>query len=105
MTVEETMRAFGIPAGSRAWKELRSSQCPLGAAAAVSCLGRGIHTGVARQLVKKLVADGTVAPGCIYGSAFSGLDTFASAVEAELGRDWTYEFASEHVAEKSDFFA
>ena len=98
MTVEETMRAFGIPAGSRAWKELRSSQCLLGAAAAVSCLGRGIHTGVARQLVKKLVADGTVAPGCTYGSAFSGLDTFASAVEAELGRDWTYEFASEHVA-------
>ena len=98
MTVEETMRAYGIPAGSRVWKELRSSSCMLGAAAAVSCLGRGIHTGVARQLVKKLVADGSIAPGCTYGSAYSGIDTFASAVEAELGTGWKYEFASEQAA-------
>lgn len=30
-----------------------------------------------------------------YGSAFSGIDTFAAAVEAELGCDWAYLFASE----------
>ena len=98
MSVEETMRSFGIPAGSRVWKELRSARCALGPAAAVSCLGRGVHTGVARQIVKKLAADGHVAPGCTYGSAFSGLDTFASAVEAELGSRWTYEYASEQLS-------
>ena len=31
----------------------------------------------------------------MYGSAYSGVDTFAAAVEAEMEGDWTYEFASE----------
>ena len=30
-----------------------------------------------------------------YGSAYSGVDTFAAAVEAEMAGDWNYEFASE----------
>jgi len=30
-----------------------------------------------------------------YGSAFSGVDTFAAALEAELGTNWEYVFASE----------
>ena len=95
MTVEETMRAFGIPEAGRTWRCLRAASCPLSAAAAVSCLGRGVHTGVARQLVQMLVADGALEKGARYGSAFSGIDTFATALDAELGEDWTYEFASE----------
>ena len=95
MTVEETMRAFGITEGGRMWKALRARSGVLSPAAAISCLGRSVHTGVARQVVKKLVADGAVSAGCRYGSAYSGVDTFAAAVEAELGNDWRYEFASE----------
>jgi len=30
-----------------------------------------------------------------YGSAYTGIDTFAAAVDAEMGGDWQYEFASE----------
>ena len=89
------MRAYGVPEKSRVWRGLRAAGCPVRAAAAVSCLGRGVHTGVARQLVKMLLADGTLSSGARYGSAFSGIDTFASALEAELGEDWTYDFASE----------
>ena len=95
MTVEESMRAFGVPEKSSMWRGLRAARCPLSAAAAVSCLGRGVHTGVARQLVKMLQADGVLQEGARYGSAFSGIDTFASALEAEMGENWTYEFASE----------
>ena len=95
MTVQETMRAFGVPPQSRIWRTLAAAKGPLSAAAAVSCLGRGVHTGVARQVVQMLVARGDLKPGAKYGSAFSGIDTFASALEAELKEDWTYGFASE----------
>ena len=84
MTVQETMRAFGVPPQSRIWRTLAAAKGPLSAAAAVSCLGRGVHTGVARQVVQMLVARGDLKPGAKYGSAFSGIDTFASALEAEL---------------------
>ena len=83
MTVEETMRAFGIPERSLLWRTLGSPL--LGAATAVSCLGRSIHTGVARQVLLQLLGEGTLHEGLTYGSAFSGVDTFAAAVEAELG--------------------
>ena len=95
MTVQETMRAFGVPPQSRIWRTLAAAKGPLSAAAAISCLGRGVHTGVARQVVQMLVARGDLKPGAKYGSAFSGIDTFASALEAELKEDWTYGFASE----------
>ena len=62
---------------------------------AVSCLGRAVHAGVARQIVRALRDRGVIAPGLRYGSDCSGVDLFASAVEAELGTDWTYVFASE----------
>ena len=62
---------------------------------AVSCLGRSVHVSVARQVVATLFQNGTLATGLSYGSAFSGVDTFAAAVEAETGGDFTYSFASE----------
>ena len=67
----------------------------LSAVQAASCLGRCVHTGVARQIVRELVRRGLIGCGASYGSAFSGIDTFAAAVEAELRGDFVYEFASE----------
>ena len=95
MTVQETMRAFGVPAQSLLWNSLSRPSGLLTATQAVSCMGRGIHVGVARQVVATLVADGAIGPGLAYGSAFSGIDLFAAAVEAELSGQWSYEFASE----------
>ena len=50
---------------------------------------------MARQVLLQLLGEGTLHEGLTYGSAFSGIDTFAAAVEAELGERWTYVFASE----------
>ena len=95
MTVEETLRAFGVPAQSLLWKALTARKEGPSPCDATRFLGRSVHTGVALQIVKKLVSEGLIAPGMTYGSAFSGIDTFAAAVEAEMGEDWTYVFASE----------
>ena len=94
MTVQESMRAFGVPARSPLWGALTTAGL-LTAAQAVSCLGRSVHVGVARRLLASLMEDGTLKAGLSYGSAFSGVDTFAAAVEEETGGDWRYEFASE----------
>ena len=96
MTVEETLRAFGVPPQSLLWKALTARKGGPSPGDATRFLGRSVHTGVARQIVKKLASEGLIAPGMTYGSAFSGIDTFAAAVEAEMGEHWTYEFASEY---------
>ena len=51
--------------------------------------------GVARQLLRMLRAEGLLPSELLYGSAFSGIDTFAAAVDEELEGNWTYSFASE----------
>ena len=94
LTVQESMRAFGIPARSPLWSTLAAAGL-LTAAQAVTCLGRSVHVGVARRLLSSLLEDGTLKAGLKYGSAFSGVDTFAAAVEEETGGEWAYEFASE----------
>ena len=65
------------------------------AAQAVECLGRAVHVGVARRLVLRLAAEGVLSTGLTYGSAFSGIDTFAAGVDQVFGEDWRYAFASE----------
>ena len=57
---------------------------------AVTWLGRAIHVGVARCFVRELLRRGWVQPGVLYGSAYSGIDTFAAALEAELDGDFEY---------------
>ena len=94
MTVQEVMRSFGVPAQSSLWKALVREGL-LTAPQAVSCLGRSVNVSVARQVVATLIQSGALAPGLSYGSAFSGIDTFAAAVEEETGGDFTYAFASE----------
>ena len=94
-TVEEVARAFQIPEGSPLMPALVGAK-PLSAIQAVSCLGRSIHVGVARSIVLMLIRRGVLARGLSYGSAYSGIDTFAAAVDAELGGEWHYDFASEY---------
>ena len=86
MTVEETLRAFGVPAQSLLWRALTTRKGGPSPGDATKFLGRSVHTGVALQIVKKLTLEGRIAPGMTYGSAFSGIDTFAAA-ERRGGRD------------------
>jgi hypothetical protein len=94
MTVAETARAFMLAYGSPLWQALVVSEItkPL---QAVERMGRGIHVGVAQAIVALLVSEGTLQPGATYASAYSGVDMFAAAVDAELDGEWRYEFASE----------
>jgi hypothetical protein len=95
MTVEEVGRGFGLPMESPLMGALTATTGVMTAVQAVECLGRSVHVGVAQQLIAKLLANGTLAKGMLYGSAYSGVDTFAAAVEAEMSGDWEYAFASE----------
>ena len=95
MTVQEVSRSFGVPAESPLAAMLNDKKGPLTVNQAVGCLGRSVHVGVARRLVATLRERGLLARGMTYGSAYSGVDTFAAAVEAEMAGDWNYEFASE----------
>ena len=94
MTVEEVARSFGVSDKSPLCAALFTEEA-MTAVQAVACLGRSIHVGVARQLLRMLRAEGLLPSGLLYGSAFSGIDTFAAAVDEELEGDWTYSFASE----------
>ena len=94
LTVEEVARGFQIPAGSPLMRML-SSPTPLTVIQAVSCLGQSIHVGVGRSLVSKLLGDGVLTCGLSYGSAYSGIDTFAAAVDVETCGKWAYMFVSE----------
>ena len=94
-TVEEVARAFGIPPTSLLWGAL-SSGSALTPSQAVSCLGRAVQVDVARSIIALLMKRGDVRPGCLYASAYSGIDTIAAALDEELGPPlWCYEFASE----------
>jgi hypothetical protein len=94
MTVQEVARSFEVPTVSPLMEALTSRRT-MTAVQAVECLGRSIHVGVARRVVRLLIDEGAIAPGLRYGSAFSGIDTFAAAVDEELEGDWSYVFASE----------
>ena len=94
MSVNEVARAFGVAEGGTLMHALTQTKA-VTANQAVTCLGRSVHVGVARAIVRELLKRGTLAAGLRYGSAYSGIDTFAEAVEIELGSEWTYEFASE----------
>ena len=93
-TVQEVARGFLVPCESPLMTML-SREWPLSPAEAVECLGRSVHVGVARRIVRMLLMRGSICPGLVYGSAYSGIDTFAAAIDAETNGDWRYEFASE----------
>ena len=92
-SVEEVSRAFAVP-----WRSpLMVALCggDLTEVQAVAALGGGVHCGVMRGLLKLLVAEGHLKHGATYGSAYSGIDMIAAALDEELGGQWSYSFASE----------
>ena len=67
-------------------------------------LGNGVHGATARFMLRRLLQGGEAAgggtwdaPGGVsYGSAYSGIDTVAAAMDDIFGEaGWTYEFAAE----------
>ena len=94
MSVEEVGRGFGLEKESALMRMLTAPEV-LTVNQAVACLGRGVHVGVARQVVMTLRARGHLRVGLRYGSSYSGIDTFAAGVDAVFGEDWKYTFASE----------
>ena len=94
LTVQEVARGFMVSHESPLMEVLVNENL-LSAGEAVSCLGRAVHVGVARQIVVTLLRRGLLRDGLTYASAFSGVDTVAAAVEAEMPGNWSYVFASE----------
>eukprot|EP00966_Prymnesium_polylepis_P015859 366383-Prymnesium_polylepis.1 len=65
---------------------------------AVACLGRSVHVKSAVSCEAgghAASSRGVLSAGLSYGSAYSGIDTFAADVELATGGDWSYAFASE----------
>ena len=94
MSVQEVARGFGVPAIGPLMKMLKAEE-PLSPNQAVACLGRSVHVKSAARVVDTLMERGVLARGLSYGSAYSGIDTFAAAVEMATGGEWSYAFASE----------
>ena len=92
MSVREVGRAFGLREESPLMSALCESPCP---ASAVAVAGRAIHAGVARLILTKLRSDAVLPTVITYGSACSGADFFAEAVDALWGRQWAYLHAAE----------
>ena len=84
MTVEEVCRGFGVHAESALMGTMRDAQL-LSDNQAVACLGRSVHVGVARCIVAELRGRGLLPSHVRYGSAYSGVDTFAVA---RWSRNW-----------------
>jgi len=86
--VAEVARSFGIEDSSPLMAPLLAPEV-ISEVQAVSCLGRSVHVGVARRIVRMLMARGLIAAGATYGSAYSGVDGVAAAMESELGDSWS----------------
>lgn len=93
-TVQEVARAFGLSPESPLYITL-ATEGVMRPIQAASALGRSVHVGVARLLVQTLRSRGVIGEETTYGSAFSGVDSFAAALHCELGRGMQYKFASE----------
>jgi hypothetical protein len=94
MSVNEIARACGLLDSSPLTRMLVASRT-LTVNQAASCLGRGVHAGVAAQVAGTLLRRGKLARGLTYGSAYSGIDMFAAGLDMVMGGDWRYAFASE----------
>ena len=104
MSVEEVCRSMGVPRSSPVVGALIAEDTCT-AIQAVSALGDAVHVGAVRRLIRHLADAGAIAPGLTYGSAYSGVDLVAAAVDAEMDGDWHYEFASETDAPKRKVLA
>ena len=95
MSVQEVARGFGVPKiGPLIDEDARGGHDALSLSPnqSVACLGRSVHVMSAARIVDTLLARDVLSRGLSYGSAYSGIDTFAAAA---TGGEWSYEFASE----------
>ena len=87
----EVTRAFGV----RDESPLTSALLAINPITAVETAGRGIHAGVAARILRLLDTEGHL-PGAVrYGSACSGVDFFAEALEIVRPGNWQYCHAAE----------
>ena len=92
MSVREVARSFGIRDSSPLAAALERVPSPTNA---IKWLGKAIHAGVATRLLQHLRSL-DILPGHItYGSACSGIDTFAAAVDVVWPGAWEYRHAAE----------
>ena len=92
MSVREVARAFGIRDASPLAIALEGVASPTNA---VKWLGKSIHAGVATRLLQHLKCMGLLPGHITYGSACSGVDTFAAAVDMVWPDAWQYAHAAE----------
>ena len=83
MTVEEVGRCMGLEEGCPLMATL-SDESVLTPNQAVTCLGRGVHAGVAKQVTRWLLAQGRIPARPTYGTAFSGVDLFAAGLNSSF---------------------
>ena len=100
LSVEEVARSMGVPVASPVMGPLLGGPLADGidrveASEAVGALGRAVHVGVVRTIIRYLMRRGVISKGATYGSAYSGIDLAATAMEEEMSGEWSYEFASD----------
>ena len=91
----ELLALFAIPTTSPLWRAVAA--LPDSAARRVNmAIGGAVHALDARRVLRQLLAHTQLPSPCRYASACSGIDTFAAALDSELGADgWRYVAASE----------
>ena len=92
-SLEETAQAMGVRADSPLWPALRI----LTVRQATSALGRAVHVAAAGCVLDMLLSWRATDAGVLtYGSAFSGVDTVAAALDVKMREgQWRYEFLAE----------
>ena len=93
VTPEEGLRIFGAAEGSSIAKAVKDAKTGLDAIATMSALGRSIKLTTCRKTLALAELDNLDHP-LRYGSAFSGIDLFAAAVE-ERHPDMIYAHGAE----------
>jgi len=93
-SIEEVGRSMGVAADRPIMRNLVRKRI-VTPCQAVTMLGRGVNVPVARALIAQLMSEGYIGRGVRYGSAYSGIDLIAEALDQETGGDFNYCFASE----------
>ena len=92
MSVIEVCRSMGLPDSSTLSRALTRVPTPTNA---VAMAGNGVHTAVARVLLKVLSGRGLLPATVRYASVCSGVDFFAPAVQEIRPGSFHYMFAAE----------
>ena len=94
MSVQEYARAYGLREESPLWHVLCMTETVTEVQAGM-LFGNAVSVDVMRAIVRLLIEEGSIDESPTYASAFSGMDTIAEAVDAEVEGQIDYQFASE----------